>query len=66
MKKSVKCFLCQHDLDKIAQGLNKKLLGRNVKRFLCINCLAGYLEVTSEDLLVRAEAFKAQGCSLFL
>jgi len=50
----------------MAQGLSKKLLGRNIKKFLCLNCLANYLEVTPEDLLVKAEEFKAQGCSLFL
>ena len=66
MKKCVSCFLCQQNLDKIVQGLNKKLLGRNIKKYLCLNCLATYLEVTTEDLLARAEEFKAQGCSLFL
>jgi uncharacterized protein YlaI len=66
MKKCIKCFLCQRDLDKIANGLNKKLLGRNIKKFLCLNCLANYFEVTTEDLLVKAEEFKTQGCSLFL
>jgi uncharacterized protein YlaI len=66
MKKCIECFLCQQDIDKIANGLNKKLLGRNIKKFLCLNCLANYLEVTTEDLLVKAKEFKAQGCSLFL
>jgi len=66
MKRCTKCSLCQQYLDKMAQGLSKKLLGRNIKKFLCLNCLANYLEVTPEDLLVKAEEFKAQGCSLFL
>jgi hypothetical protein len=60
------CYVCGKDpLSKNEIGLNKKLLGRKIVKFFCINCLANYLEITSEELLVRVEEFKAQGCNLF-
>jgi len=65
MRKHLKCYLCEKELDKIIIGLNKKLLGRKIARFYCLNCLAEYLEVTPDELLVKIEEFKAQGCKLF-
>jgi len=65
MNKPVKCYLCETELDKIIIGLNKKLLGRKIMRFYCLNCLAEYLEVSSDELLAKVEEFKAQGCKLF-
>ena len=65
MNKRVKCYFCESSLDKIAVGLNKKLLGRNIIRFYCMNCLANNLDVTIEDLLAKVEDFKLQGCTLF-
>jgi len=46
-------------------GLCKKLLGRQIERFMCIDCLANFLEVTVEELLAKVEEFKSQGCQLF-
>ena len=50
MKKAncVSCF--KTDLDKDTIGINKKLLGLNVKEFYCMTCLAdkGYNE--ADDL----------------
>ena len=46
-------------------GLNKKLLGEGVERFMCIDCLASYLEATVDDLRDKVEEFKAEGCKLF-
>jgi hypothetical protein len=65
MAGKIKCNLCEADLDKIAVGLNKKLLGMTVKRFYCMSCLADYLDVSVEELLDKAEEFKDQGCILF-
>jgi len=65
MNKKTKCYLCESEPDKIAVGLNKKLLGRNITRFYCLACLAEYLDVTVEDLLAKVEDFKLQGCTLF-
>lgn len=65
MSKPTKCYLCETTLSKNEIGLNKKMHGKNVTRFYCINCLANYLEVTVEDLSVKIEEFKLQGCTLF-
>jgi hypothetical protein len=65
MNRKEKCCLCESEPDKIAIGLNKKLLGRNVTKLFCISCLAEYLDITVEDLLAKVEDFKLQGCILF-
>jgi len=60
------CYVCGKDnLSKNEIGLTKKLLGINVKRFYCLDCLAEYLEVDVEFLLEKVEMFKTQGCTLF-
>lgn len=66
MEKVKKCYLCESKLDKDAIGLNKKLLNKNLSRFLCIECLAAHLDVSVEDLNVKIGEFKDQGCTLFL
>ena len=53
------------NLSKDEIGLNRKLLGDSVERFLCLDCLALYLDVTPDDLLAKVEEFKSAGCKLF-
>lgn len=61
-----KCLACgKLDLSKDEIGINKKLLGKEVKEFYCLDCLATYLEVTVEDITDKIEEFKAEGCNLF-
>jgi len=60
------CYVCGKEvISKNIIGLNKKLLGRKIIRFYCLNCLAEYLEITPDELLAKIEEFKAQGCKLF-
>lgn len=60
------CIACgQVNLYKNTIGLNKKMLGRGVENFFCINCLADYLGTTKDDLLDKIEEFKNEGCDLF-
>jgi uncharacterized protein YlaI len=66
MEKAKKCYLCEAMLNKDAIGLNKKLLDKSISRFMCIDCLAAHLDVTVEELKVKIEEFKDQGCTLFL
>jgi hypothetical protein len=65
MVKQVKFCTCEAELEKIAVGLNKKLLGVKIKRFYCLSCLANYLDMTVEELLEKVEEFKEQGCKFF-
>lgn len=68
MKISVKneCISCfKKELDKDTIALNKKLLGKEIDHFYCLNCLAVYLNTTVEELLEKIEEFKEEGCILF-
>lgn len=66
MKNKYICFGCgKEQLTKDEIGINKKMLGRNIKQFYCLDCLAEYLEVTTVELLAKIEEFKEQGCILF-
>lgn len=60
------CIACgKENLDKDTIGINKKLLGTNIKQFYCMNCLADYLDTTVEELQDKIEEFKEEGCTLF-
>lgn len=64
--KRIDCISCgKKDLDKNTIGLNKKLLGKDITNFYCIDCLANYLGCTVEDLKDKIEEFKDEGCILF-
>ena len=60
------CLACRKTpLNKDTIGINKKMLGTNIKSFYCMDCLADYLGCTIEDLLEKIEEFKDEGCTLF-
>lgn len=62
----INCVMCgKSDLDKDTVGINKKLLGKKITNFYCLDCLAEYLECTVEELLEKIEEFKQEGCTLF-
>ena len=61
-----KCYVCgKGPLTKNEIGLTKKLIGKDSREFYCIDCLADYLEVTTEELMAKIEEFKEEGCTLF-
>ena len=63
---NMECISCGKDnLSKNEIGINKKLLGDDVEIFYCLDCLAEYLEVSSQDILDKIEEFKEEGCKLF-
>lgn len=60
------CLACRKTpLDKDTIGINKKMIGNQVKTFYCMDCLADYLGCSVEDLLEKIEEFKEEGCILF-
>lgn len=60
------CVACgTKPLNKDTIGINKKILGRDIRNFYCMDCLADYLGCTVDDLLDKIEEFKAEGCTLF-
>jgi len=65
-KKQIDCAYCgKEELSKDTVGLNKKLIHPQVKRMMCLKCMAEYFETTEEELKEMIELFKRQGCSLF-
>lgn len=65
-KKQIFCEDCAIVLDKTQIALNKKLISRQIENFLCISCLSQSLGCTEEDLEIKIEEYKEQGCSLFV
>lgn len=66
MSNSSCCQACgKKKLHKNEIGINKKLIGSNIEKFYCIDCLADYLEVSVEDIYDKIEEFKEDGCKLF-
>lgn len=62
----MRCISCgKNNLSKNEIGINKKLLGDDVELFYCLDCLAEYLDVTTQDILDKIEEFKEEGCKLF-
>lgn len=64
--KKIDCISCgKQEIEKNTTGLNKKLLGKNISNYYCMDCLADYLGCTVEDLEEKIEEFKDEGCTLF-
>lgn len=61
--KCAKCGTTPLLPDEIAA--TKKFLGRQVYSFLCIHCLAKTLDTTEDELRIRINEFKREGCKLF-
>ena len=60
------CIGCgKNPIEKDIIALNKKLFGRGIDKFYCIECLANYFEVSIEGLYEKIEELKEQGCTLF-
>lgn len=60
-----KCMICGKELKKDWIALHQKLLDLNAKEYYCIVCLADNFSCEVEDLEVKIEEFKEQGCALF-
>jgi len=64
--KKIDCAFCDKtNLSKDEIGINKKIIHRQVERFMCLTCLANYSEISEDDLIEMIERFKQQGCALF-
>ena len=64
--KNADCFACgKKELSKNEIGLNKKLIGKTITQFYCLDCLSDYFDATTDELLAKIEEFKEHGCKLF-
>lgn len=50
-------------LDEIA--LHRKLINRGAEEFMCLTCLAEYLNSDEDTLREKIKFFRRQGCTLF-
>lgn len=66
MAKRKVCIDCGAALKKDDIALSRKMIGRAITDFYCVRCLAVILDVEVENLLVKIQEFKEQGCALFL
>lgn len=62
---SIICKYCKASLKKDWVALNKKLISPDLKEFACITCLADDFDCEVDDLEIKIEEFKEQGCTLF-
>lgn len=60
------CTNCGKDLTKDEVALSKKMLGKNTKQYLCLDCLGEHLNTDKEILFEKIEQFKEEGCTLFV
>ena len=63
--KTRNCKSCGCELQKDWIALHRKLLDIDAKEYYCISCLADTLGCETEDLEIKIEEFKEQGCTLF-
>lgn len=62
----VDCIACGKTItEKDTIGINIKMLGENIRDYYCLDCLADYLECTTDELLDKIEEFREEGCTLF-
>ena len=61
-----KCAECGRQLTKDEIALNKKLISLDIEDFNCLDCLSISFGCDVDDLLIKIEEFKEQGCTLFI
>lgn len=65
MEKTIQCKVCRSNVEKDAIGLYKKIIDKNSKKYLCLNCLANHLDTSVDELEIKIQEFKDEGCKLF-
>ena len=59
------CKKCTEILSHNEIGLCKKLCGKNLTEFMCINCMAEDFDVSTELLREKIDHYRSIGCTLF-
>ncbi len=65
-KKKEYCIDCSRQLTKDEIALNRKLISLDMTEFRCLDCLSVSFECEVEDLKIKIDEFKEQGCTLFI
>ena len=64
--RKINCCECGKPLKKDEVALSRKLIDVDTKEFYCLPCMAEYFGCNQEDLEIKIQEFKEQGCTLFL
>ena len=60
------CRDCNVMLHKDVIALSLKLFGEDMESLYCLNCMKIIVGCGTDDLIVKIQEFKEQGCTLFL
>ena len=67
MRKGKKvCCDCGKLLSKDEIALTRKLIDDEAEEYYCLPCMAEFLGCSVDDLEIKIQEFKEQGCTLFL
>ena len=57
----VDCIACGKAItEKDTIGINKKMLGENIRNYYCLDCLADYLECTTDRRIQGGRLYPVQ------
>ncbi len=65
MRKKI-CCNCGKTVKKVEIALARKLIAEDTEDFYCLPCMAELFGCDEEDLEIKINEFKEQGCTLFL
>jgi len=60
-----KCIKCGCAVTYDEKGLCRKMIGRTITEFMCMDCLAEKFKVEKQSLINVIEFYKKAGCALF-
>lgn len=66
MRKTKKCIDCGKTITKDEVALSRKLIDPDTEELYCLSCMSDNFGCTVDDLKVKIQEFKEQGCTLFL
>lgn len=65
MLRSIKCKQCKGEMSNNEVALNFKILGKQISKLYCYECLSIRLECEVDQLRQKAIELKRSGCALF-
>lgn len=66
MRKKKVCADCEKALTRDEIALSRKLIDADTQDFYCLGCMAQNFGCTEDDLKIKIQEFREQGCTLFL
>lgn len=66
MRKTKQCIDCGKTITKDEVALSRKLIDPDTEELYCLSCMSENFGCTVEDLKIKIQEFKEQGCTLFL